>query len=136
MSLVTPTRAERRLLSLLVGEDCALRLFVNDHTPSREDAPEDLVELRGRFGYRAKTLSVDLWSVVEGSEGEPSFAAYEKQVFEFNSVPIDPIYGYYVQTIADGVVLWAERFPDGPYVIKIAGGRVNIWPRIELSPGQ
>jgi hypothetical protein len=125
---------ERRMLELFVRQELTLRLFTNDARPNRGDTGADLVELRGRFGYKPITLDIGQWTIVEGAEEEiPSYAVYPKQIFEFNTVPVDELYGYFIQQ-ADEIVLWIEQFSDGPYKIKTAGSLVRIQPRIELLP--
>src|SRR5438067_12256470 len=118
--LVIPNLGQRRILELIVAQNLSLRIYVNDHEPTRTDSLADFVEPRGRTGYKPRDLDSALWTVVEGDEGLPSYAAYGKEVFQFESPPME-LDGYFVQTQDE--LLWAERFLDGPYVVEIAADR-------------
>ena len=129
MSLVVSHIGAGRMLELILASELMLRLYANDCTPTVMDEPEDLVELKGRFGYRPKNLEALLWTIFEGDESNPTYAAYPKQIFDFAG-RVDPIFGYFIEA-ADGVVMWAERFIDGPYELK-KGGRIGVTPRFEI----
>ena len=43
------------------------------------------------------------------------------------------VYGYFVTNNAGTVLLWAERFTDGPYNLPSGGGSIKITPSIEAS---
>src|SRR5437773_2867268 len=121
MGLLFSSQGQRRVLELIVAQKLSLRVYTNDHEPTPATSMADLVEPRGRTGYKPRTLDSGLWTIVEsGDEGVASYAQYQKEVFQFDSPPLD-LFGYFVQT-NDETLMWAERFPDGPWKIKTAGG--------------
>jgi hypothetical protein len=43
------------------------------------------------------------------------------------------VYGYFVVQTTSGILLWAERFSDGPYPIANNGDQIKVTPRFELA---
>lgn len=131
MPLVVPMDGQGSMLALIVNkrqpEDLVLKLFVNDLDPNRGHSSQDFVELEG-FGYEPKTLPGDNWTIVEG---DPSFAAYARQIFEFSGA-VGEVFGYYIVQ-ESGNLMWAERFPDAPFTIKNDGDEIKVTPRMELE---
>ena len=117
--LVTP-EAETLMLETLVRQRLTLRLFVNDI--SVNDA-ETYVEATGD-GYAAKALDPDGWDVKPGS------AEYPELLFQFSGA-LGNVFGYVV-TNASGVVMWCDRFDDGPYAIESSYDELTIEPKLGL----
>jgi hypothetical protein len=112
-------------LNKQAAEDLELRLFTNDKAPAEGDVLGDYTEAVG-FGYVAKTLLGGSWSMVLGA---PTVASYVSQVFTFTGA-LGNVYGYYVVAPGAGVVVWANRFSNGPYAIVNNGDAVTVIPRL------
>lgn len=100
-----------------------LRLFTNNQTPVETHTEADYTEAAGN-GYAAATLTGASWTV---NPGAPSSATYAEQTFTFSGA-LGNVYGYYYT--ANGVLISAERFTDGPYNIQNNGDSIKITPTI------
>lgn len=131
MPLLFPNAGEADFLAIGLGKKAfgalTLRLYSNNYTPTEATVAGDFVEVAGG-GYAAKALVGANWVIAEGA---PTEASYPQQEFLFNGDAPDA-YGYYVQR-ADGVVVYAERFPDGPYVIAADGDSIKVTPKVTLD---
>lgn len=105
------------------ANNLVLRLFTNNKTPAEADTEADYTEANG-YDYAAKTLTGASWTV---NPGAPSSATYAEQVWTFTGA-LGNVYGYYYT--ANGVLVAAERFPDGPYNIQNSGDTIKVTPTI------
>lgn len=113
------------------AEDLILKLFTSNTKPRKGDDIMRYTEAAG-FGYEPVMLAGEDWSI---AEGPPSRAEYPEQTFTFGG-PLGKVYGYFVVQEGSGIMLWAERFTDGPYQIVYAGSEVKVVPALELSRPQ
>lgn len=132
MTLLVPNNGEARMLKAIVNhtapENPVLKLYTNNITPAETDTAGTYTEASG-FGYAAITLTGASWTITEGA---PSDASYAQQTFTFTG-NLGNVYGYFIVQATSGIVLWSERFSDGPYSISNNGDQIKITPRIELS---
>ena len=132
MALLVPDVGEVRLLSYalnkLVPENQILKLFTNNVTPAEGDVAGTFTEATFT-GYVAITLTGANWTVATvtgvttGSQAQQTFASTANQATQL-------VYGYYVVGATSGILLWAERFTDGPYAIAVNGDQILITPKI------
>lgn len=126
MTLLVPNQSAVRMLKAIVNhtmpEDLVLKLFTNDDVTPHTEA--------SGFGYAPITLSRRSWQFVEG---EPSYAIHPEETFTFTG-DLGNVYGYFIAQDLSGILMWTERFADGPYAIVNNGDKIRIVPRLELSP--
>jgi hypothetical protein len=113
------------ILNKTAPQDQTLKLYVNDVVPSESDTAGTFTEASGS-GYAAKSLSGASWSLVNG---DPTVASYAAQVFTFSGA-LGLVYGYYVVQTTSGILLWAERFADGPYDVQVNGTTITVTPTL------
>lgn len=114
------------------GDTLILRLYDTDVTPAEGDTFSDYTESTGS-GYSNITLESASWSFAEEA-GDTVHADYAQQTFTYSGS--DVLYGYYITSkddVGDPIVLWAEKFTDGPYTIPGGGGTVKVTPYIILE---
>lgn len=133
-TLVVPNVGEGRMLhnflNKTAAEDQTVKLYVNNITPSETDTDSTYTEMSTQ-GYADKDLTGASWSVTEGA---PSFGSYAQQVWTFDGTGgTTNVYGYYVVQQSSGILLWAERFSDGPYTVTNNGDQIKITPRFEQA---
>jgi len=132
MALVVPNQGEVEMLARILNKntpyDVELRLFVNDITPDENTVIGDLTESTGD-GYSPQTLSGANWTISTDGSGVTT-AEYPQVTFTYTGAEAN-VYGYYVTS--NGVLLWAERFSDGPYTIPSGGGEIKVTPKITLD---
>lgn len=128
MSLVLCNQAETLALQYLLNRNLTVKLFENNKTPAETDTEADYTEATFT-GYAAKTLTYANWNFTPGA---PSAATYNAaQTWTSSAGSQDKYaYGYFVVQAADGKLLWAERFSDGPYHIVNNGDTVTLTPAI------
>ncbi len=129
MALLVPNVGEEEMLKRIVGEatgDLTLHLYSSATTPAEGDTEATYTEVSG-FGYAEKVLD-GVWSI---TPGEPTEATYPEYEFILTSGTAT-IEGYYV-TDSGTILLWAEKFTDGPYTIPAGGGSIFITPKIQLA---
>jgi hypothetical protein len=139
MALLVNNIGEREMLARIVGahvfaagDTLFLRLYDGDTTPTEGDTYAKYSESDGT-GYAAIALLGDSWTIATAG-GDTTAATYAQQTFTYTAG--DTLYGYYVTTrdeSGDTIILYAERFSDGPYTIPSGGGTVRITPRVELE---
>lgn len=126
--LIFPQESTADVLQERVNLALTLRLYSNNHTPQVGDTFASYIEVLGG-GYAAVALNSAQWEI---SPGSPSVALYNSFVpFTFTGVPaIATVYGYYITTATD-LVLLAEEFDpsDIPFVVTGPGRTVQIRPR-------
>lgn len=117
------------MVNLNTPDDVILHLYTNNKTPAEDDEVADYTESTGS-GYSSETLTGSSWSV--STSGGVTTGEYPQVTFTYTGAEPD-IYGYYVTDNAGSILLWSERFSDGPYAIPSGGGSVKISPKIELE---
>jgi hypothetical protein len=119
----------KRVLNITVTDnDVVIRLYSNNYTPVEASVVGDFTEITAT-GYSAVTATPGNWVI---TEGDPTDASYPQTEFALSSAEPE-VYGYYITNSAGDILLWSERFVDGPYVIGAGGGSIFITPKIELS---
>lgn len=134
MPLLVPNVGEgvmlKNILNHTAPQNQLLKLFKSNTTPAETDT-HTTYTVADFTGYSDISLTGTSWSI---TEGDPSFAAYAQQTFTSSAGSQNqPIYGYYVTQATSGILMWAERFPDGPYTIVNNGDAIKVTPRLELS---
>lgn len=112
--LIVPHEGDEVLAARMVNksapDDCVLRLFTNDLTPTADNVLADFTECTDG-SYAAITLTGASWSVA--TAGSVTAALYAIQTFNFaGSVNV---YGYYVTDNAGTKVLFCERLNNAPF---------------------
>ena len=128
MALLVPSVGEAEMLTrILNGTDkLKIHLYTNNQTPAQTDVVTNYTEV-ATGGYAAIALS-STWTI----GGTPTEADYPTAVtFNFSSGPVT-VYGYYVTNNSGTILMWAEKFSDGPYNIPNGGGSIQITPKIQL----
>lgn len=127
MTLVVPNASARECLGRIVNkntpDDLKLRLFENNYTPVEASVVGDFTEATFS-GYAAITLTGASWTL---TTADPAVADYAQQTFTASAAG-NSVYGYYVTNNAGTVLMWAERFTDGPYTITGNGDVVKVTP--------
>ena len=128
MTIVVPnvgeTVALKAFLNNTAPQDGVLKLFKSNTTPSEGDTAGTFDE--GTFtGYSSAALAGANWSF---TAGDPSIATYSPTLTFKSSATqtAESIYGFYVVQTTSGILMWAERFSDGPYTINFNGDNINI----------
>lgn len=128
MSLVIPNASDEFILSLILGQKLAssqqyLKLYKNNHVPTRETILTDLIE-SDQSGYNSIILNQSNWNI-DTISGVTS-AYYPEQTFVIEESA--SIYGYYVTSIVNSIeyLMWAERFSNAPFQLPPAGGSIAI----------
>ena len=127
MAGVIPNEGEVEFLTrALKYEGSKLKLFTNNFTPSGTTTVGSAIEC-STGGYSGASLSTS-WTI-STLAGGTSQAAFAEQTFTFTSGCT--AYGYLVTNSAASVVIVAEAFTDGPYVIPSGGGTIKVTPIID-----
>jgi len=133
MALLVPYVGEVEMLNRILNhstpDDVVIHLYTNNATPAPGDTVGSYTQSTGT-GYAAITLTGANWTIATNA-GTTS-ATYAQVTFTYTG-PEPTVYGYYVTNNAGTVVMWAERFSDGPYAIPSGGGSVKITPKIQLQ---
>jgi hypothetical protein len=101
-----------RFLGINSTDLLKLKLYSTDRTPSDSDTISEYDELDGN-GYSAIEIPLSDWSVV--SDGTNIKAILQTQTFTFSGL-ITRISGLYLTSNDDSLLIYAERFSDGPYL--------------------
>lgn len=128
MALLVPNVGEREMLTrILNGADkCKLKLYKVDKVPAETDIVDSYTEV-DTGGYTELSLSAQ-WTI---GTADPTEASYTQVSFDFTGAAT--VYGYFVTDASESILLWAEKFNDGPYNIPSGGGSVKITPKIQLD---
>jgi hypothetical protein len=133
MALLVPYVGEQQLLTYMLNKasptDPKLHLYTNNLTPSGSDNKVSYTE-SAATGYATATLTGSNWTITT-NVGVTS-ATYAQQTFTYSAAEPN-IYGYFVTDNTNTILLWAERFTDGPYAIPSGGGSVKVTPTIQLQ---
>lgn len=123
----------RHLLSLQLARTMSLVLFTNDFMPVPGMAPEDLTEATFD-GYAPEPLVQGNWT--QNAAGLVPQTATHVQV-QFQSASQQPqqrVYGYAILDTLANLVVGAERFPDGPYLVANANDTIRVTPVLTQGP--
>jgi hypothetical protein len=107
-----------------------LKLYTNNVTPGESDTAGTYTGAAG-FGYADITLNGASWTVSTDGSGVTS-GVYALQSWTFTGA-LGNVYGYFVVRADTGVLLFAERFSDGPYPISFNGDIINVTPKTYLD---
>lgn len=134
MALLVPDVGEFEMLKaalgvVAMGASETLKLYTNNVTPGEADTAGTYTGAAG-FGYADKTLTSTNWSV--STAAGITEATYAQQTWVFTGA-LGNVYGYFVIRTDSGVLLWAERFSDGPYNIANNGDEIRLTPKIQLA---
>lgn len=133
MTLLVPDVGEvemlERILNYAAPDNCELKLYTNDKTPAEADVVGGYTQASG-FGYASKTLTGASWTVATATG--TSEGTYAQQTWTFTGA-LGNVYGYYVTDAGGTILLWAERFSDGPYNIQNNGDQIKVTPKIQLA---
>lgn|SRR5262245_44055815 len=135
MPLLVPDVGEVELLRaglgrVAMGATDTLKLYTNNITPGESDTAGTYTEAAG-FGYAAKSITnATDWTVT--TTAGTTEAVAPQQTWTFTGA-LGNVYGYYIIRADTGVLLWAERFTDGPYNIANNGDEIRVTPKIQLA---
>lgn len=121
--LVLPTQGEVAMLTAFFAQAMTVRLYSNDYTPVQGTTEAQVTEVVGG-GYAAKVVAGGSWTI---TPGDPSQAVNAEQIWTFTGAAPSS-YGYYVTRNSDNKLMFAERFPDGPYPIANNGDQTKVTP--------
>ena len=150
MALTVGDRADREIIYRLIGTNPAasntsvqgdsltLRLFKDARVLSKGDS-KFLFHSATGAGYAYIVLNPTAWTIstLNPGTGDTNMASYAQQTFTFTGA--DSVSGYMVWTVknrgatGDSILMWAEKFSDGPYIIPAGGGTIKVTPRIIVS---
>ncbi|MCB0256007.1 MAG: hypothetical protein KDI55_19985 [Anaerolineae bacterium] len=131
MALVLVNQGEdialKALLAHTAGQDQRLKLYQNNVTPAETDTEAGYTEATFT-GYSDVAMAGSSWGFTPGA---PSEAAFAQQTFTSSADQTSQsIYGYFVTQQTSGLLVWAERFPAGPYAIANNGDNIKVTPKI------
>ena len=136
MALVVPNVGELELLNRLLqggnyvsDSDYVLKLFKNNYTPTTVSTLGDFTEA-DFTNYVSVTLSQTMWGSASTNGNDKAEASYTQQSWTCGSTG-NTVYGYYVQGVISGQLLWAEKF--GSAKVLTNGDILNLVPVITLS---
>ena len=127
MPAVLTNKGKKYLLDKIVNKketsDFILHLFINDIVPKKATTLSDLKEAQG-FGYSERILYGIFWQ--DSYDGLKSM----EDIFTFTG-KAGKVYGYYITS--DDVLIFVEKFKDGPYKVKNAGDQITIKTNLVLG---
>lgn len=129
MALIHPNEGAQEALSRWLNKSATgnvvLKLFKSNTTPGETDTVATYTEA-DFTGYSAITLTGANWTI---TNADPASASYAKQTFTSSAGSQNQnVYGYYVTNAGGTVLMWAERFTDGPYNIANNGDKIEVTP--------
>jgi len=128
MSLLVPNVGEdvmlQNILNKTAPQNGRLKLYTNNITPAETDVTATYTEAAG-FGYADILLSPASWTITPGG---PTSAAYPEQTFTFTGA-LGNVYGYFVPQTTSTILLFAERFTTGPFLIANSGDQIKVTPQ-------
>lgn len=138
MALVAPTQGDREFLRRTItrytglGDSVIIRLFKNKAAGiSKADSVRTFIYPTAT-GYAQQTLTAASWTWAAGPTGDSIF--YPQITFTFTGA--DSINGYYLSTMklpGDSIILYAEVFTNGPYVLPAGGGTIKVTPQVGIN---
>lgn len=130
MALSFPDVGENLALEMITNktapQNLVLKLYSNNITPAEADTAGTYTECSGN-GYAAITLTGASWGTAAAGS-----IAYAQQTFTFTGA-LGNVYGYFVIQATSTVLVYSERFTDGPYNIANNGDQIKITPTITAS---
>lgn len=131
MALKVPQSGRKIALGAMLNktapQDLTLKLFKNNVTPGDTDTAATFTE-SDFTGYAAINLTAANWTITDAN---PESAAYPQQTFTSSAAQVvQQAYGYFVVQVTSGLLVYAERFTDGPYPISNNGDNVKVTPTI------
>jgi hypothetical protein len=129
VSLIITNAGKEKSLSCFVGKDTQqetliLKLYSNNYTPTILDEVQSYTEVTGG-GYVSKSLVPSNWTIDAG------LAGYPQQVWTFTGSS-GSVYGYYVVSSTSNTLLFAEKFPNGPYTVSTSGDIIRVTISLSL----
>lgn len=132
MALVVPNSSEVIMLRYITNNDApeniSICLFSNDIMPDENSTEDTFTEVIGN-GYSSQNLMPGSWNFIIGT---PSSAEHTEIIWNL-SADTGPVYGYYIIRATGGELMWAERFPKGPFVIDTNGDEIRVKPILTLE---
>ena len=132
MTLVVPNNSEVIILEYILNKrapsELDIKLYVNNIIPAETDTVSTYVEASGS-GYTTKQLVANSWSI---SPGNPSTSEHPQVTWVFSGA-LGNVYGYYIVRRSDGLLMWAEKFTNGPYNVQAAADEIKVTPRLTLE---
>jgi hypothetical protein len=120
----------QNILNKTAPENQSLRLYQNNITPAETDTAATYT-VATWTGYANISLTGASWTV---SGTAPTQAAAAQQTWTSTAgSQSQNNYGYYVVQASSGILMWAERFSDGPYLIVNNGDQIKVTPVITLD---
>ena len=133
MALLAPKVGAEQLSKVLVNNvaptNVKLHLYTNNHTPAEGDVLGSYTESTAA-GYAAAVLTGASWTITAGSSAG-AVASYPQVTFTYTAA--ETVYGYYVTDNSSLILLWAELFTGGPFVVPSAGGTIQVTPGFTLQ---
>lgn len=132
MALVFPDVGENLALEMIVNktapQSTILKLYQNNITPAEGDTAATYTEATFT-GYASIALAGASWGAASGGS-----IAFAQQTFTSTAnQTAQLIYGYYVIQTTSTILLYSERFTDGPYSIANNGDLIKVTPTITAS---
>lgn len=132
MVLVVPNSSEFIILQYITNnytpENLVICLYANDITPNENSFADTFTEVTGG-GYVLQNLTPEGWTI---SSGTPSSAEHTEIIWIL-APETGVVYGYYVLRATSGELMWAERFPKGPFTINTHGDEIRVKPILTLE---
>ncbi len=135
MTVVVPNVGEilvlKNYLNNTAPQDQVLKLYTNDVTPGEGDTAGTYTEATFT-GYSSAALAGANWNF---TSGDPSFATYSSTLTFTSSAnqTAVSVYGFYIVQGTSGLLMWSERFSDGPYSIVRNGDNIQITLKLAAS---
>jgi hypothetical protein len=138
MALLVPNVGEERMIRLIVnattaastGENLKIRLYKSNTTPTSTMTLTDYTESTFT-GYAAVTATSGSWTITPGAPTSAQQSA--ASTFSCSATTSESAYGYYLSQENSSVLMWSERFSDGPYTIANSGDKVILTAQLTLS---
>jgi len=134
MTLLVPNAGEelalKNFLNHTAPQSQKLKLYKSNTTPAETDTAGSYTESTFT-GYAEAALTGSSWAVTPGA---PTSAAYAQQTFSSSAdQSAENAYGYFVVQTTSGIIMWSERFTNGPYAIANNGDQIKITPTITMD---
>ena len=138
MALLVPNVGEERMLRLITHTTTAastngnlmLRLYKTDVTPTSTQTLVDYTEATFT-GYAATECTSGSWTITAGAPSDATQSS--ATTFTCGAATSESIYGYFLTQQDSSVLMWAEKFSDGPYVLTNDGDKIILTAAVTLS---
>lgn len=108
-----------------VGFNWQIGLFVNNATPTWNWTMASIVEA----SFTGYTRVITNWGTA-GAFGQGGFFSIGGRSFVCTGAgPVQNVYGYFVQDVSTGDLIWAERFDSAPFPVQNVGDTVAFIPQ-------